>query len=109
MRGDITGAEAQFDDMEARLSKLTDQPPPLRAVARALRSEVAYEMNDLDGSAQLLNDALQSAEDTDAWFDVLASAYRVNTRLAFARAGLPGALTALAHAEHIARERSIRA
>lgn len=107
LRGDLTGAEEQFSEMEDRLSALPSHPARLMAVSRALRSEVAYEMNELGVSARLLNDAMQSVEDSDAWLDVLAAAYRVRTRLAIASAGLPGALTELAHAERIAREREM--
>lgn len=89
MRGDLAGAEAQFREMEDRLSRLTGNPTRLMAVNHALRSEVAYEMNGLGASAQLLDNAMQSVEDSDAWLDILAAAYRVRTRLALTGAGLP--------------------
>ena len=107
MRGDLTGAEEQFRWMEDRLSRLAGNPTRLLAVSHALRSEVAYEMNELGTSARLLDNAMESVEDSDAWLDILAAAYRVRTRLALTDAGLPGALTALAHAERIARERDM--
>lgn len=107
MRGDISGARQQYREMEERLALLPERPIRLLAVSRVLRSEVAYEMNDLTASRSLLDDAMQSVEHSDAWLDILAAAYRVQARLAFASAGLPGALTALSHAEHSARGRSM--
>lgn len=107
LRGDLHGAEEQYTKMESRLADLPDAAGGLMAVCRALRSEVAYEMNDLRQSAELLADALASIEENDAWLDVRAAAYRVRTRLAFARAGLPGALTELAHCERLAVSRDM--
>ena len=107
MRGDLTGAERQFREMEDRLHRLPGESNRLRAVGRVLRSEVAYEMNDLPQSARLLEGAMGSVEESDAWLDVLAAAYRVNTRLALSEAGLPGALTALSHGEQVARRRAM--
>lgn len=107
MRGDLEGAAAQYADMESRLEHLPDDSAALLAVSRALRSEVAYEMNDLDQSQDLLSDAMTSVEEDDAWLDVRAAAYRVRTRLAFARFGLPGALTELSHCEHMAEQRGM--
>lgn len=107
MRGDLEGAATQYADMESRLGVLPDDSAALLAVSRALRSEVAYEMNDLDQSHALLSDAMVSVEEDDAWLDVRAAAYRVRTRLAFARFGLPGALTELSHCEHVAEQRGM--
>ncbi len=107
MRGDLEGAAAQYADMEARLGRLPDDSAPLLAVSHALRSEVAYEMNDLYQSHALLSDAMVSVEEDDAWLDVRAAAYRVRTRLAYARFGLPGALTELSHCEHVAERRGM--
>ena len=105
MRGDLTGAIAQYDDMEANLNQLTGDPQGLRAICQALKSEVYYEMNEMQVAQSLLDDALSSIEHADAWLDVLAATYRVWARLAFVRAGLPGALTELAHADAAARDR----
>ncbi len=102
IRGDLIGAVAQYAEMEERLAVLPEDTVGLLAISRALRSEVAYEMNDLSGSAALLADAMGSVEEDDAWLDVRAAAYRVRTRLAFAQSGLPGALTELAHCERMA-------
>lgn len=102
IRGDLTGAVAQYTEMEMRLAVLPEDTVGLLAISRALRSEVAYEMNDISGSAALLDDAMGSVEEDDAWLDVRAAAYRVRTRLAFAHSGLPGALTELAHCERMA-------
>lgn len=107
MRGDLEGAAAQYADMESRLGGLLDDSASLLAVSRALRSEVAYEMNDLEQSHALLSDAIVSVEEDDAWLDVRAAAYRVRTRLAFARFGLPGALTELSHCEYVAEQRGM--
>ncbi len=107
MRGDLRGAEAQFQEMDERLNRLPGAAGRLRAVGRVLRSEVAYEMNDLPLSADLLKNAMDSVEENDAWLDVLATAYRVSTRLALSRSGLPGALTALSHGEQAARHRTM--
>lgn len=107
MRGDLYGAESQYREMEERLSRLPGDPTRLIAVGRVLRAEVAYEMNDLAASSRMLHLAMHTVEENDAWFDILAATYRVRTRLAHAEAGLPGALTALAHAERIARERAM--
>ncbi len=107
MRGDLSGAEAQFGEMEERLNRLPGDSSRLRAVSQVMRSEVAYEMNDLHRSASLLHGAMVSVEETDAWLDVLAAAYRVSTRLALSQAGLPGALTALSHGEQVARSRGM--
>ncbi|MGH1482527.1 MAG: LuxR C-terminal-related transcriptional regulator [Geminicoccales bacterium] len=107
MRGDLTGAERQFREMEDRLNQLSGESNRLRAVGRVLRSEVAYEMNDLPLSRNLLEGAMGSVEESDAWLDVLAAAYRVSTRLALSEAGLPGALTALSHGEQVARRRAM--
>jgi len=93
--------------MEAGLATLHEARPDMISICQALRSEVAYEMNDINLSRSLLKAALSSVEDHDAWLDVLAAVYRVNTRLALLDSGLPGALSALAHAEHIATERGM--
>ena len=53
MRGDLSGAIAQYDDMEASLDQLTGDPQGLRAICQALKSEVYYEMNEM-GVAQAL-------------------------------------------------------
>ncbi|MDH3663742.1 MAG: hypothetical protein OEU92_27635, partial [Alphaproteobacteria bacterium] len=107
MRGDLSGAERQFREMEERLNRLPGVSSGLRAVGRVLRSEVAYEMNDLPLSKSLLESAMGSVEESDAWLDVLAAAYRVSTRLALSQAGLPGALTALSHGEQVAQRRAM--
>jgi len=105
MRGDLTGAIAQYDEMETSLDQLTGDPQGLRAICQALKSEVYYEMNEMGVAQSLLDDALTSIEHADAWLDILAATYRVRARLAFVRAGLPGALTELAHADAAARDR----
>lgn len=107
MRGDLTGAIAQYDEMETSLDQLAGDPQGLRAICQALKSEVFYEMNDLGTAQSLLHDALASIEHADAWLDVLAATYRVRARLAFAQAGLPGALSELAHADAAARARQM--
>ena len=107
MRGDLEGAASQYSEMETRLGRMPDESAPLLAISRALRSEVAYEMNDLGQSHALLSSAMVSVEEDDAWLDVRAAAYRVRTRLAFARFGLPGALTELTHCEHVANQRGM--
>lgn len=105
MRGDLSGAIAQYDDMEASLDQLSGDPQGLRAICQALKSEVYYEMNEMGVAQGLLDDAVVSIEHADAWLDVLAATYRVRARLAFVRAGLPGALSELAHADAAARDR----
>ena len=107
IRGDIEGADAQYVELEARLAQLPYNTDGLMAVTRALRSEVAYEMNALSQSEAHLAKAMQSVEEDDAWLDILAAAYRVRTRLAFVRSGLPGALTELAHCERMAQTRDM--
>ena len=103
----IPGAEAQYQELERRLDRLGENTVGLLAVCRALRSEVAYEMNALgDADAYLLN-AMDSIEEDDAWLDVRAAAYRVRTRLAYVRWGLPGALTELGHCERVAASRGM--
>lgn len=105
MRGDLLGAGDVLQTMEARLAKLPGEAQWLIAVARILRAEVAYEANDLDEARRLRGAAFDLVEHRDAWFDILTTAYRVNTRLAYAESGLPGALEALSHAERIAHDR----
>ena len=107
MRGDLTGAIAQYDQMERSLDQLDGDPQGLRAICKALKSEVYYEMNKMGDAQSLLADALTSIEQTDAWLDVLAATYRVRARLAFVQAGLPGALSELAHADAAARDRQM--
>ncbi len=107
MRGDLDGAAAQYSEMEAKLAGDQVGARSLLAVCRALRSEVAYEMNDLAESKALLDSAIQSVEEDEAWLDVRAAAYRVRIRLAYDRAGLPGAMTELSHCERIAEQRSM--
>ena len=107
MRGDLEGAALQYAEMQDRLDQLTDDTSALLAICHALRSEVAYETNDLVESATLLEHAMNSVEEDDAWLDVRAAAYRVRTRLAYIRSGLPGALTELAHCEKMAEARSM--
>jgi ATP/maltotriose-dependent transcriptional regulator MalT len=107
MRGDLTGAIAQYDDMETSLDQLPGDPQGLRAICQALKSEVYYEMNELGVAQSLLDGASMSIEHADAWLDVLAATYRVRARLSFAKAGLPGALTELAHADAAARDREM--
>ena len=104
MRGDLEGALAQYTEMEDRLAGLPDDTEGLRAAGNALRSEVAYEMNDIAGSSALLDEAMQSIEEDDAWLDVRVAAYRVRTRLAYLRAGLPAALSELAHCDRAAAQ-----
>lgn len=107
MRGDLTGAKAQYEEMEGCLAEVTGDSQGLRAICQALKSEVAYEMNELNTAQSLLDEAVSTIEDTDAWLDVFAATYRVRARLAFANGGLPGALTELAHADSAARDRSM--
>lgn len=107
MRGDLEGAADQYSDMESSLSVQNNDAASLLAVCRALRSEVSYEMNDLTGSRRLLDSAMKNVEEEDAWLDVRAAAYRVHIRLAYDRAGLPGAMTELSHCTRIAEERSM--
>jgi LuxR family maltose regulon positive regulatory protein len=107
MRGDLEGAADQYSEMETSLSADNDDAASLLAVCRALRSEVSYEMNDLTGSQRLLDSAIKNVEEDDAWLDVRAAAYRVHIRLAYDRAGLPGAMTELSHCTRIAEQRSM--
>jgi len=107
LRGDLRGAAAQYREMEERLAGLPGNPEWLIAVGRVLHAEVAYETNDLDRATEMMRRALGAVERKDAWFDILIAAYRVRTRLAYAEAGLPGALEALSHGERIARERGM--
>lgn len=107
MRGDLTGAITEYDQMQASLTQLLGDPQGLKAICQALKSEVAYEMNEMSVAQSLLDDAMVSIEGSDAWLDVLAATYRVRARLAFAKAGLPGALTELAHADTAARARNM--
>ncbi len=107
MRGDLLGAGEVLQIMEERLCELPGQAQWLIAVARILQAEVAYEANDLEQAARLCTRSFDLVEHKDAWFDILTSAHRVNTRLAFAESGLPGALEALSHGERIARERGM--
>jgi len=106
-RGELSGAEQEYQSMAAGLETLAEPRPDMMSICQALRSEVAYEMNDINLSRSLLDAALSSVEDQDAWLDVLAAVYRVSSRLALLSSGLPGALSALAHAEHIASERGM--
>jgi ATP/maltotriose-dependent transcriptional regulator MalT len=107
LRGDLRGAEAQYREMEERLSRLPGNPEWLIAAGRVLHAEVAYEMNDLERSAEMMRHAFSAVEQKDAWSDILVAAYRVRTRLAFAHSGLPGALEALSDGERIARQREM--
>jgi len=107
MRGDLDGAASQYAEMQERLDRLPDDTSALLAICRTLRSEVAYETNDLVQSSTLLAHAMGSVEEEDAWLDVRAAAYRVRTRLAYIRSGLPGALTELAHCEKVAEARKM--
>lgn len=107
MRGDLNGATNDYINLDARLDQPGMANSALLAVSRALRSETAYEMNDLTGSQKLLDSSIQSVEEDDAWLDVHAAAYRVRIRLAFARAGLPAALSELSHCEHEAEKRNM--
>lgn len=107
MRGDLTGAITEYDQMEASLVQLQGDPQGLKAICQALKSEVAYEMNELSAAQTLLDSAMVSIEGSDAWLDVLAATYRVRARLSLVKAGLPGALTDLAHADTAARARNM--
>ena len=107
MRGDLTGAVTEYDQMQASLAQLQGDPQGLKAICQALKSEVAYEMNELRAAQSLLDAAMVSIESSDAWLDVLAATYRVRARLSFAKAGLPGALTELSHADTAARARNM--
>lgn len=105
MRGDLEGAAQEYSIIEKSLSALPSSPgTALLAVSRALRSEVAYETNDLLESEALLESAIGSIEENDAWLDVRAAAYRVRIRLAFNHLGLPGALSELSHFENAAEK-----
>ena len=107
MRGDLTGAIVQYDEMESSFEELTSDPQGLRAICQALKYEVHFEMNEMGVAQSLLDEALKSIEQTDAWLDILAATYRVRARLAFVRSGLPGTLTELAHADAAARDRQM--
>jgi ATP/maltotriose-dependent transcriptional regulator MalT len=108
MRGDLEGAEREYRAMEEGLARLGDPASTaLDAAGRALRAEVAYERGDLAAAHGLLGEALPGLEENDAWLDVLAAAYRVNVRLAFIDAGLPGALDALGRARRVAALRGM--
>ena len=107
LRGDLDGAEALFQEMGKRLARLPGNTEWLTAVGRVLSAEVAYETNDLERANEMMDLAFNAVEHKDAWFDILNAAYRVRTRLAYAEAGLPGALEALTHAERIARDRNM--
>ncbi len=105
VRGDLSGAEAQYHEMQERLADLPGDSAPLAAVGRVMRAEVAYEMNELMVAMRLLDSGRAGVEVSDAWLDVLVTAYRVRSRIAMARAGLPGALTTVAQGEQLARRR----
>jgi ATP/maltotriose-dependent transcriptional regulator MalT len=107
LRGDLYGADAIYTEMEVRLHNMPDASDNLLAVGKAFRSEVAYEMNNLQESSQLLDGSMESIEENDAWLDVRAAAYRTGIRLSFVRSGLPGALTKIAHAEQVAINRNM--
>lgn len=107
MRGDLLGAAEVLHTMVENLETLPGQSDWLIAVARILQAEVAYEANAIEHARQMFEEAFNLVEHRDGWFDILIAAYRVNTRLAFAESGLPGALEALSHAEQIARDRKM--
>jgi ATP/maltotriose-dependent transcriptional regulator MalT len=104
-RGDLRAASEALQTMEADLRAMPGPTQNLAAVSRILQAEVAYEANDLPKARNLRDAAFRFVEGHDAWSDILMAAYRVNARLAFADAGLPGALEALSHGERIAVER----
>ncbi|MCP4386374.1 MAG: response regulator transcription factor [Hyphomicrobiales bacterium] len=105
-RGDLVGADEQYWSMLEKLKQIRPAQPELISVCQALQSEVAYEMNEIERSDALLTSALRLVEN-DAWFDILAAGYRSSTRLAMLHDGLPGALSALDHAETIAARRAM--
>ncbi|WP_238547660.1 LuxR C-terminal-related transcriptional regulator [Meridianimarinicoccus roseus] len=104
-RGDLRAASEVLKTMEAELRAMPGPTQNLVAVSRILQAEVAYEANDLPAARHLRDAAFRFVEGHDAWSDILVAAYRVNARLAFADAGLPGALEAMSHGERIAVER----
>ncbi|MEX0344342.1 MAG: LuxR C-terminal-related transcriptional regulator [Rhizobiaceae bacterium] len=106
-RGDLVGADREYRVMAKSLQKIKPDKKELLAICKSLRSEAAYEMNEIAKSEALLKSALRIVEDHGAWLDVLAAGYRVSTRLAMHHDGLPGALSALAHAEAIATKREM--
>ncbi len=107
MRGDLLGASNVLHAMAEGLEKVPGQSDWLIAVARILQAEVYYETNAVERAKEMFDAAFRLVEDKDGWFDILIAAYRVNTRLAYAQFGLPGALEALSHAEQIARDRNM--
>ena len=106
-RGDLVGADREYRLMAKSLQKIKPDKKELLAICKSLRSEAAYEMNEIGKSEALLKSALNTVEDHGAWLDVLAAGYRVSTRLAMHHDGLPGALSALAHAEAVATKREM--
>ncbi|MDH3742918.1 MAG: hypothetical protein OER56_15115, partial [Hyphomicrobiales bacterium] len=50
MRGDLTGAISEYDEMESSLAELKGDPQGLKAICQALKSEVAYEMNEMSAA-----------------------------------------------------------
>ena len=108
LRGDLNGAAKQYLCMEESANSTgTASECYLQAIGRALRAEVAYEMNNLRGSSQLLQQSLPIVEAHDAWIDVLVAAYKVKVRLAFLEGGLPAALSQIVHANGIAELRGM--
>jgi ATP/maltotriose-dependent transcriptional regulator MalT len=108
LRGDLFGAKEIYSEMETRLRRLPDASDNLLAVGDAFRSEIAYEMNNLQECSQLLDDSMRRIEANDAWLDVRAAAYRTRIRLSFAQYGLPRALAEIAHASKVASARNMQ-
>lgn len=105
--GDLAAAEAELRGMVRGCTQLVGADSDIEAIANVMLAEVLVERGDIDGAATLVNASLDRVATSDAWLDVLASAYKTMARVALRQDGIKAATAVLNSAVETARRRRL--
>lgn len=109
LEGPVRGGEAYAAATRLLLAGDTKQDRALICLSEIMLAETLYERGRLQEAEEKIDRHLADLERTLAWYDFLAAGYVTSARLAFARAGMAGALEVLDRAEALANERGLPA
>jgi LuxR family maltose regulon positive regulatory protein len=106
-RGEVDRAEATYWTALNTASDLLGPENSMQSPLKALLAEIRYLRDDLRGSEELLDEALQKLEKSDTWFDIWASAASVDASLRMAAEGVERGLARLDWAEDFSQRRDM--
>ncbi len=105
--GDLSAAEAELRGMIAGCRQLIGDDSDIEAIANVALAEILMERGDVEGASDLVRSSLGHVSTSDAWLDVLASAYKTMARIALRKDGIGAAKGVLDSAAETARRRHL--